>query len=291
MKAIKNILFTTDYSDCANHAFSYAVDLAKCYDAKIHILHANVLPAAAGYLSITFNNEEALDFLKKSVSELNMDPSLVNRVRHHVSSGLDAANLIVEFVKENAIDLVVMGTHGRSGLKHALMGSVTEKVIRKAKMPVFVVHESDAPKKLSEMKHILVPIDFSTSSATALIEAAHVAKMFNMHLTLIHVVPEFIEVHNMAKYIDVLDSYPSVLEEAFERLKDFEKQHTSFKNVTYHVTKGKVLTEVLDYCKENSSDLIVMAKRSYTFTEHLFLGKTTERLLQNTHMPLLILGS
>ncbi len=199
--------------------------------------------------------------------------------------------MIYDYAKKKKIDLIVMGTHGRTGFQHAIMGSVTEKVIRKSKLPVFTAHASDTLVPLSKMKDLVVPLDFSASSAAGLDEAVKFAKKFDLRLNLLHIVPKHIELNTSDSYIDVIQEYPNVLDEAMERLKDFEKKYSHFNNLRLQVSKGKVVDEILEFCNDHEVDMIMMAKRGYSLAEQIFLGKTTERLIQKTNIPLMVLPS
>ncbi len=146
---IKNILLPTDFSEQSKAAVPFAIDLAKKYGAKIHLIHVF--------------DEDALDPAFFSVSETNAADyfaRIQNGFEAEVEKffgdfdcrGVDIITIlangnpfvkIVEYAKEEAIDLIVMGTHGRSGLASILMGSVAEKVIHKAHCPVLTVHHPD----------------------------------------------------------------------------------------------------------------------------------------------------
>lgn len=294
MLKVSNVLFTTDYSSCSDHALKHAIDLARFYKATLHVLHVNVLPAAANHFAITFDEAQALKNLEehvtKKLTEFSASDVLMNAKIKSVS-GLDAAETIIHYIESNEIDVCVMGTQGRTGLKHMMMGSVVEKVMRRARKPVFTMHESDRLVPFSQMKEILVPVDFSKSSEAVLDEAVAFAKEYDLRMNVIHVLPKHIRVLSQDDYIDVFKHFPSVLDESMERLRDFEKRHSHFNNLRLQVSKGNIIDEILSFINEHNVDLIIMAKRGYTFAEQLFIGRTTERLIQKTHIPLYILNS
>lgn len=144
MRPIRRILFPTDFSDYAEDALSYAVRLAKDFDAELHVLHVvSPLPALVCTEGMPYNPadtedsriadaERAVGRLVGTVKDLGVT------VRSRVCTGVPFHE-ILEYARGQDIDLIVMATHGRTGLAHALLGSVTEKIVRTAPCPVFTV--------------------------------------------------------------------------------------------------------------------------------------------------------
>jgi nucleotide-binding universal stress UspA family protein len=123
----------TDWSEPSNHAFRFAAVLARELDAQLVVLHVVPLPA----VMYGPPPESYLEHLREELCCLTpSDPE--TRVRHLVVEG-DPAAMIVKAAGENQCDLIVMGTHGRTGLNRLLMGSVAEEVVRKAPCPVLTV--------------------------------------------------------------------------------------------------------------------------------------------------------
>ena len=145
---IKRILCPTDFSEYSNHALQYACSVAEKYNAELHILHVLPDPATtiatygpiAGYLPDNWS-----DSMEKNASkQINKLPG------EQISAGLNVVRAIVQgvtfieiagYTKEKNIDLIVIGTG--TALNHALMGSVAEKVVRKAPCPVMLIHPKD----------------------------------------------------------------------------------------------------------------------------------------------------
>ena len=141
-----DILVPTDGSPAATAAIEHAVDLAKTYDATIHALY--VVDASA-FSSIEAGSELVIDALEeegqRAVSEVTdaAEEAGVD-VETHVVSGT-AYRRILDYIDSEAVDLVVMGTHGRSGVERFLLGSVTERVVRTADVPVLTIrHEEES---------------------------------------------------------------------------------------------------------------------------------------------------
>jgi len=142
------ILVPTDFSDSARFALPFAVDLAQKYQAKLYILHVVepiVVPVDFAWGTYSYPD------IEKQLSGF-VEDSLAKILKEQIPPGIEAesSNLngkswreIVSFAKEQDMDLIVMATHGLSGLSHALYGSTTEKVVRKAPCPVLTVRHPD----------------------------------------------------------------------------------------------------------------------------------------------------
>ena len=141
----ERILVTTDFSPFANAAVDYAHALAETMNAELHVLHvvhdireAVAEHGAVGTVDPTGNPDEADEWLAKLLGE----PGTVRRVEA-LRVGDDVATTIVKYAKTHAIDLIVMATHGRTGLTHLLAGSVTEKVLRHAPCPLLAIRAGE----------------------------------------------------------------------------------------------------------------------------------------------------
>ena len=142
---IRKILVPTDFSEFSQHAVRYGCEFANRFSAELHLINivediyplvpepGMMLPAAGEYLAdLQTSAEKALQSIPKP--EMAKDLSIVREVR----TGTPFLE-IIRYAREQDIDLLVIGTHGRTGLVHALMGSVAEKVVRKASCPVLTV--------------------------------------------------------------------------------------------------------------------------------------------------------
>jgi nucleotide-binding universal stress UspA family protein len=159
MLTLKNVLVATDFGDCSDAALMYGRALADKFGGRLHVLHVveTVIPGGlegggyvAGFPDLQAELERAgsdrLEALVSSDDRRTLQATTTLRT-------LDApAHAIVEYAKDEHIDLIVIGTHGRRGLSHLLMGSVAEKVVRTAPCPVLTVrhpeHEFIVPDAL-----------------------------------------------------------------------------------------------------------------------------------------------
>ncbi|WP_458189857.1 universal stress protein [Haladaptatus sp. NG-WS-4] len=135
------ILFPTDGSEGATTAAEHAIDIARAYDATIHVLY--VVDVRMSPLSSVMEHDDVIDMLETSGE--NPTVPIRQRAEDVGVRAIEAVRLgvpdeiIREYADEHAADLIVMGTHGRTGLEHTLLGSVTERVVRTSERPVLTV--------------------------------------------------------------------------------------------------------------------------------------------------------
>lgn len=163
MIALKNILVATDFSESAAVALAYGRDLARTFNAQLHVVHVveDVLMRYSPEVSFAVP-ELQRDLEKRATRDL---AALVTdddrRTLQVQTAALTAANIpfaVIDYAKNHRIDLIITGTHGRGPVKHFLMGSVAERVVRNAPCPVLTVHEKE--------REFIVP-DAMTTTAKA----------------------------------------------------------------------------------------------------------------------------
>ena len=144
MQLIKRIMAPTDFSDMSKEALSVAAEMAQMYKASLHIVHVFEEPAfpsfyGAGalllYGKVPDIRKQAAEALEELAAPLRTETGL--DVSTHLLDG-HAADSIKKFANDEHIDLIVIPTHGLTGLRHILLGSVAERVVREAQCPVFV---------------------------------------------------------------------------------------------------------------------------------------------------------
>ena len=145
MISIEKILHPTDFSANSNHALKYACAFATHFGAELHLLHVVVdislvtLPPIDGYLPEGYYENARMHANEELAKMPNRE--MAGKIRI-VRQALDGSAFveIIRYAKDNDIDLIVMGTHGYSGLTHLVMGSIAEKVVRRSPCPVLSVH-------------------------------------------------------------------------------------------------------------------------------------------------------
>ena len=144
MITLKRVLLPTDFSSCSSKALTYAAALAQQFGAELHLLSvvesaAMVVPEPGfALLGPGESIQELMAQSERSLAELKLPAALTVPVVRAVRTGSPAAG-VLEYAKAAAIDLIVLGTHGRTGLMHVLLGSVAEQIVRKSPCPVLSV--------------------------------------------------------------------------------------------------------------------------------------------------------
>ncbi|MBN2425488.1 MAG: universal stress protein [Calditrichaceae bacterium] len=291
----KHIVVPTDFSPTANNAVKQALVLAARYDAKVTVTHARVLyeddPAAlSGKLKELKKNEEEIESELKKRMEESCDKELSVKVNHEIIRGYSAPSAILNYLNTNTPDLVVIGTHGRSGVEHFLLGSVAEKVVRYAPCPVLTVNESSECGRA--FPKIIVPVDFSELSIIALKAAAELAEAGSEEIHLFYAVDK--DVHP-ALYSwgmkSVLDIVPDIIQKAEIKMDQAAAQVPGLSKVKLikRVDAGVPYKEIARYVKEINADLVVIATHGLAGLDRMLLGSTTEKLIRAIKKPILTL--
>ena len=161
MVALKKILVATDFSEPSGVALAYGRDFARSYSAQLHVLHVvdDVMMRYSPEVGI------AVPQLQKDLEQgarreldkiITADDRRTLDIVDSVETGLNIADALTRYAKEHAIDLIITGTHGRGAVKHLLMGSVAERVVRTAPCPVLTVHAHE--------RDFIVPDALATSA-------------------------------------------------------------------------------------------------------------------------------
>jgi len=294
MLKLKKILLPTDFSRCAEQALSHTVFLAEKYNAEIHLLHVLTLFEDQ---PILVNDEiaETEEMIRKL--EDVVEKQLNKVVNYHDSDdlsiittkkrGMSAAPVILEYASDEDIDLIVMGTHGRRGLGHLLLGSATEEVVRMAKCPVFSVRESEKPKSLEAINKVLVPVDFSDHSKSALAYAAEIASSYRAQLQLLHIIEETTHpAYSLSGKSSKIDLVPGIEEDYRKKIRQMiQETGISPEGTEIIINSGQAALEIIKFADENLSDLIVIATHGLTGIERFLLGSVTEKVVRVAPCP------
>jgi nucleotide-binding universal stress UspA family protein len=300
MQTLKYILVPTDFSDISREAFPYALMMAHAYGADVTLLHAITLyqydpnnpDMDFGVFEDTYKSLEV-----SANSEANSMVDSVTgehkkiRVTAVTERGVSAHETITAYTKEHAVDLIVMATHGRSGLKHLLIGSVTERVVLHAPCPVLVIRKPAHHDIASlALKTILVPTDFSESSARAMRHAITAARMFGADITVMHIVEiRFHPAYYAGGAESIFDLDPEIKGRIEARLESYLKGF-DLDGINVHtiVKDGSAHAEIVKTAAEKSFDLIVMSTRGHDEIADYLIGSTTDRVIKRTPCPVLV---
>ena len=304
MIEIRRILCPIDFSDYSRRALDHAVAIARWYESAVTALHVFSPVPVAAYgpgtmvfdpIGLTPADRDQLLAETRAFIEAGSAPGITTGAV--VREGNTAAEILDQATGMNA-DLLVIGTHGRSGFERLVLGSVAEKVLRKARCPVLVV-----PRRLPDAvpagpvlyKRILCPVDFSESSFHALKYAVSMAQEADGQLTVLHVVShEFENTTDMASMVYdedlTIGNFLKQREDALRlRLLEAVADATEFCSVELMTTHGKPWREVLRIATECQSDLIVMGVQGRGAADLLFFGSTTQHVVREAACPVLTL--
>lgn len=145
MVKLTNVLVATDFSEPSGVALAYGRDLSRQYGARLHVLHVTEdlmsrYGSDAGFVLPSMQQDLEKGAARTLEGLLNETDRRDLRVVPTVTTSVNVALAICDYAKANSIDLIVTGTHGRGAVKHLLMGSVAERVVRSAPCPVLTVH-------------------------------------------------------------------------------------------------------------------------------------------------------
>jgi nucleotide-binding universal stress UspA family protein len=203
-----NILYSTDFSPAAEAALPYALAIAARYDSKVFAVH---VVAPDSYTLVPSSVARAIDGqTKDAIARLE---GQLKAVPHEmILQQGETWPVISGVVKEKDIDLLVLGTEGRTGLEKYLLGSTAEAIFRQANCPVLTVgpHTSKDVERLSQMREIVYATDFTPESFAALPYAVSLAQENAAHLTLLHVIDRP-KAHNIELLNHVVDTAVRVL--------------------------------------------------------------------------------
>jgi nucleotide-binding universal stress UspA family protein len=304
MIEIRRILCPIDFSDYSRRALDHAIAIARCYESTVTVLHVfSTAPAAAVgpgpvvfepiVLTAVDRNQLLADI--KAFAETESAPGITTEA---VVRDGNTASEILEQATSMKADLLVIGTHGRSGFERLLLGSVAEKVLRKSNCPVMTVprrHPDAVPAGPVLYKRILCPVDFSASSLHALKYAISMAQEADGQLTVFHVVEH--DLQNTADTASVaydagmtIGSFLKEREEALRRrLQEIIAGAPEFCSVESLMTHGKPWREVLRVAAERQSDLIVMGVKGRGAADLWFFGSTAQHVVREASCPVLTL--
>lgn len=290
LESIRKIIVPTDFSELSNAALHSAARLARQDDASVHLLHSIRLPFL--HTNYDVNVPEAVwEGIRKGTresmyeSQLLLEEAGVSEVDLIVSESRQPAEAVSQASRELSADLVVMASHGRRGIAHAFLGSVTERTIRTSPIPVLAVKE----KAIAEipLARILLATDFSAHSDVALDLASVLARRYDAHLEVVHVLdrtPEYLRYGSAASV--AFDKEARLY--AARRLDSIGSDlRAEALAVHTHLPEGHATEVISEEAKRLNADLIVMGTHGLTGLAHAVIGSVTARTLRLAECPVL----
>ena len=296
---IGRILCPIDFSETSRHAIEQATAIAGWYRAQLIVLHVYsplfmpvpMLPAPGDRVAdseLERVRGEARAFLDASPGA-GVDLDLI----------LDVGSAAAQILHQSATlpaDLIVIGTHGAGGFEHLVLGSVTEKVLRKASCPVLTVPPRAQLTSRVPFKRIVCAVDFSEWSSAALALAASLAQESGASLDLVHVLewpwaepppPLFSELPpQQAAALSEFRRY--LVTGATNRLESMASEVTD-QSALVHVVHGKPYVELLRMAADLGADLIVLGVHGRNPIDLALFGSTTNQIVRRATCPVLTL--
>ena len=266
------ILFPTDFSENANNALKYAEHIVATLKAELILFDAWEMPNANSSLNMP-SEKQIESHIKKRMQELLArlrKSDLVKNlpIRNRIKKG-KMASLVKNMVKEEAIDLVIMGTKGASGLRKILMGSNTAAVIEKADVPVLCVPEKAT---FNNLKKIVFTTDIRDYNLPALKESVEFAKKFDAEVIITHIGDtEFDKRDELSQF------------------KKLIMEEVSYEKISYKYFSSLDLVDGLNhYVENNDIDLVAMTTKRRSFFRSLLEKSITKEMVYHTKVPLLV---
>jgi nucleotide-binding universal stress UspA family protein len=288
--AFQKILCPVDFSPGSQQAMRVAVRLAIERDAELVLVHSWYLPPVAFAGEYTYPPEivqqlsdDAERGLEANVGEANKLGA--RRVSSQLLAGAPWQQIVDAARRDPRIDLIVIGTHGRSGLSRVLLGSVAEMVVRHARCAVLTVRLDGQPAPFA---HVLCPVDLSKPARHAMDLAAELARSGGAGITLLHVLELPVafsgELRNPDFHRDLDARSATLLDRWTAELK--ARVDVPVTQVTRIGRPGVQILALLD--DDRTFDLVVMGSHGYTGVSRMLLGSVAEKVTRHARCPVLV---
>ncbi len=297
---VRNVLFATDFSPISEAALPYATAICRRFGSTLHAAHilsdTTLLMATGGvdYVSMGTIYDSAHFDAKEKLEQISVRCEGITH-RNHVGHG-PVWSCLEGIIQQNEVDLIVVGTHGRTGFGRLLLGSVAESILRRApcpvltvgpkvsgraKLPTLPVDRRDlAPPEL-ELQQLLFATNFEPNAAANAKAVVSLAESFESRLTLLHVIEDYTQ----------LGSRPGPIEDAVGRLRDLIPKEAALQYAPETVVEfGRAAEQILRMASEREADLIVLGARpaAEVGTTHL-PWSTARHVIAGAHCPVLTL--
>lgn len=308
MTDITRILCPIDFSNHSRRALEQALMMARWYGATVRVLHVAAPAVAPIYPPVPIGMEPVATSLVDRQALTDEVTRFITQASTAdvptevlVRQGLPAAEILAE-AANGGVDLIVLGTHGRSGFERFVLGSVTERVLHKSDCAVLTVPvalDSVAVPETPLVKRILCAIDFSESSMNGLAQALLLAQEADARLTILHVVSH--ELDDLSGLSEAAESTGHLTIREFRRQREdairaalaaaVPERAKTFCDVEIEMAHGRPWREILRVAGERSTDLIVLGVRGRSTADLAMFGSTTHHVIRQACCPVLTLKS
>jgi nucleotide-binding universal stress UspA family protein len=272
------VLCAVDFSEPSAAALRFAARLSAGVQGSLHALHAHFWEAPAYFTESRLADLNRQFQLSKQEADRALERFITTACPHCDASRVivDARPVdgILKFADESKTDLIVLGTHGRSGFRRFLLGSVAERVLRETTIPIVTVRAPlETPLGDLPIGKILCPVNASPAAGNALVLAARLAASLGAELNVLHVVEPF--GHHSRPDICLW-------------LPEGERQACRIQEL---VASGEAAEQILHLAAESSSDLLVLGAQHSPFADATVIGTTTIRVVRHSPIPVLTVVS
>jgi nucleotide-binding universal stress UspA family protein len=293
---IRTILCPIDFSDHSRRALQYAAALARAHKSTLVVLHVNAAGAGLQLSDSPILGTPTRDLTAEASRFIQMAETAGVPVEVVIRKGTVAEEILKQAIGS---DLLAMGTHGRSGFDRLILGSITEKVLRKAVCPVLVVPRGSpdsVPAAPVTFERILCPIDFSYCSLHALNYALLLTRSAAARLTVLHVMVYSMEDEAPEMYETLVSDSRLGLADLHRRFEDYSRERLASavadavgtpSTVETQLAVGKPYREILRIAGKQQADLIVMGVHGRGPADLTFFGSTTYHVVRQARCPVL----
>jgi len=301
---IQNILVPVDFSEMSMQAIEIAKQLTRRFGASIHLAHvrqcnygADVVAPAPPIVPFSFMPYEQ-EGERSVLKELEAVASKcgVPSASCDVLSGAPPFDEICRIGQRIPADLIVMPTHGRTGLKHVFLGSTAERIVQHSSCPVLVTRGNSAQSKNGSrfrIKTIVVPVDFSSCSREGLRYAIALANEFGAKIILLHATYlGYIYSSEGTALYDIPGLQTAARKNAERKMRELVRS-VNFGAVKFETafTDGSPVIDICTFAKDHDVDLIITSTHGFTGFKHVLIGSIAEQVVRHAPCSVLVVPS
>lgn len=280
MSKTRTVLLPVDFGDTAIVAARAASMVAEATGATVVAIYADSFlpPVAYADIPVAWYSENVDElktaaaaklgtFLRENVAPgITIDPRVVADTPVHA---------ILSIATTEPIDMIVMGTHGRSGWRRALLGSIAESVLHESEVPVLTIRHSDSSPAQggTKVRRILCPVNYSEVAREALERAVELGDAFDAEIYVVHVAEAARQGEQERELEELRHWIPSEF-----------RHRCCYKELVIH---GHAAEQVLDLATKIEADMIVIGAQHRRFVDSTVIGTTTDRIVRHAHCPVL----
>ena len=292
MIVINRILCPIDFSEYSEHALDFAVRLGAWYRASVEAIHVlPLLPPSAVSPLGEASRQVAEKHLAHAVDRCSRSDV---KVEHALIESSDAAGAIIKRADEIDADMIVTGSHGRTGVSRVLLGSVVEALLHRSRRPVLVVPSHLAASRRARpvgFKRVVCAIDFSAASLAGLEYALSIAEEADARLTLLNVIerPPELEHSPLEPDFDVERYHAEAEALQLTKLQALVPEHAGdYCTVKMAVLEGGASRQLLQMAAAQDADLIVIGVHGRNALDVAIFGSTSKDVVVKAQCPVLV---